>query len=229
MPRSSKRPRSSRGPPVRKKRRSFRKRRGKSKPLALKAHNFCERFEEVIPLTHDLINSAGNLTTTMTKKFSFDMIPQHAVYADLFDEYRIDKVVATFRWSPSTYVYVASTAAYSSNLSPLLYFKVDHNDDTADSLAKMKESMKTHTKNLKYDEPFTISLRPASQTLVDANIGNTFTPTWKRWITTSVLDVEHLGLKCQVQVPTDAGTSNNYNMGKISVEYKVYFTVKSNE
>ena len=199
------------------------------KPLALKAHNFCERFEEVIPLTHDQINGSGNLNTTMTKKFSFDMIPQHAAYAALFDEYRIDKVVATFRWSPSTYVFVNSTAAYSGNLSPLLYFKKDYNDDAADSLPILKESMRTHTKNLKYDEPFSISLRPASQILVDANIGNTFSPTWKRWITTTVLDVKHLGLKCQVQVPIDAGTSGNYNMGKITVEYKVYFTVKCNE
>lgn len=228
MPRSSKRPRSTRGPRVKKKRR-YTKRRGKPKALALKAHNFCERFEEVIPLTSDLINSSGNLATTMTKKFSFDMIPQHAAYADLFDEYRIDKVVATFRWSPASYVYVNTTSAYSGNLSPLLYFKVDHNDDSADSLPTMKKSMKTHTKNLKYDEPFTISLRPASQILVDSSIGNTYTPMWKRWINTEVLDVEHLGLKCQVQVPVDAGSSSNYHMGKIAVEYKVYFTVKCNE
>ena len=138
-------------------------------------------------------------------------------------------MVATFRWSPSTYVFVNTTAAYSGNLSPLLYFKIDHNDDAADTLPILKESMKTHTKNLKYDEPFTISLRPASQILVDANIGNTYTPAWKRWITTTILDVAHLGLKAQVQVPVDAGSSSNYNMGKINVEYKVYFTVKCNE
>lgn len=225
------------GPNYRRKRRTKRQSRTKrkntkmviKKPLALKPHNFCERFEEVIPLTSDVVNSAGNLNNTMTKKFSFDMIPQHAAYAALFDEYRIDKVVATFRWSPSAYVFVNTTASYSGNLSPLLYFKVDHNDDAADSLPVLKESMKTHVKNLKYDEPFTISLRPASQILVDASIGNTYTPAWKRWITTTVLDVAHLGLKCQVQVPVDAGSSSNYNMGKISVEYKIYFTVKCNE
>ena len=171
------------------------------KPLALKPHNFVERFEENIRLDNTIVNSSGNLTTTSTKKFSFDMIAQHASYAELFDEYKINKVVATFRWSPSTYVVVNSTASYSSNMSPLLFFKVDHNDDSADSLVELKKSMKTHYKMLKYDEPFTIQLKPASQILVDANIGNTFTPKWDRWITTNVLDVNHLGLKMQVQVP----------------------------
>ena len=199
------------------------------KPLALKPHNFVERFEENIRLDNTIVNSSGNLTTTSTKKFSFDMIAQHASYAELFDEYKINKVVATFRWSPSTYVVVNSTASYSSNMSPLLFFKVDHNDDSADSLVELKKSMKTHYKMLKYDEPFTIQLKPASQILVDANIGNTFTPKWDRWITTNVLDVNHLGLKMQVQVPPQVGTSTNYDMGQIEVNYKMYFTMKNNE
>ena len=201
----------------------------KKKPLALQPHNFCERFEENIRLIKPTINTSGNLAITSTKKFSFDMIPQHASYAELFDEYKINKVVATFRWSPSQYVAVNSTSAFSSNLSPLLFFKVDHNDDAAQSLTELKKSMKTHYKMLKYDEPFTIQLKPASQVLVDANIGNTYTPKWDRWITTGVLDVNHLGLKLQVQVPTDVGASTNYDMGRIDVEYKMYFTMKCNE
>lgn len=199
------------------------------KPLAIKPHNFCERFEENIRLDNTIVNTAGNLTNTISKKFSFDMIPQHPQYADLFDEYKINKVVATFRWSPSQYVVVNSSASYSSNLSPLLYFKVDHNDDSADSLVELKKSMKTHLKQLKYDEPFTIQLKPASQVLVDANIGNTFTPKWNRYITTQVLDVNHLGLKLQVQVPVDVGVSSNYDMGRIDIEYKMYFTMRCNE
>lgn len=199
------------------------------KPLALKPHTFCERFEENIRLTTPIINTSGNLATTSTKKFSFDMIPQHASYAELFDEYKINKVVATFRWSPSQYVIVNSTSAYSSNLSPLLFFKVDHNDDVAQSLTELKKSMKTKYKMLKYDEPFTIQLKPASQVLVDANIGNTFTPKWNRYITTQVLDVNHLGLKLQVQVPTQVGSSTAYDMGRIDIEYKMYFTMKCNE
>jgi hypothetical protein len=111
----------------------------------------------------------------------------------------------------------------------MLWFKVDHNDDSSQSLVEMKKSMKTHAKMLKYDEPFTIQLKPASQVLVDANIGNTFTPKWNRYITTQVLDVNHLGLKLQVQVPPDVGTSTNYTMGRIDIEYKMYFTLKCNE
>jgi hypothetical protein len=141
------------------KRKRYNRVRRRRKPLALKQHNFCERFEESIPLLTPTVNTSGNLAITSTKKFSFDMIAQHASYADLFDEYKIDKIVATFRWSPSAYVNVNTTASYSSNLSPLLFFKVDHNDDTADSLVELKKSMKTHYKMLKYDEPFTIQLR----------------------------------------------------------------------
>lgn len=199
------------------------------KPLALKPHNFVERFEENIRLVTPIVNTSGNLTNTISKKFSLDMITQHPQYGDLFDEYKINKIVATFRWSPSTYVVTNSTAAYSSNLSPLLFFKVDHNDDSAQSLVELKKSMKTHYKMLKYDEPFTMQLKPASQILVDANIGNTFTPKWNRWITTDVMDVNHLGLKLQVQVPTDVGSSTNYDMGRIDIEYKMYFTMKCNE
>lgn len=221
--------RKPRGRKPRKKYNRITSKRYRRKPLALKPHNFVERFEENISLVTPIINSSGNLTNTISKKFSFDMITQHPQYADLFDEYKINKIVATFRWSPSAYNYVSTTAAYSSNMSPLLFFKVDHNDDSADSLTELKKSMKTKYKMLKYDEPFTIQLKPASQILVDANIGNTFTPQWNRWITTSVCDVNHLGLKLQVQVPTDVGSSSNYNMGRIDIEYKMYFTLKCNE
>lgn len=216
--------------PRRKRKQNYRKTYKRiRKPLALKPHSFCERFEENILLQTPIVNTAGNLATTVTKKFSFDMIPQHASYAELFDEYKINKVVATFRWSPARFVLVNSTAAYSGNLSPLLIFKVDHNDDVAQTVTELKKSMKTHMKMLKYDEPFTIQLKPASQVLVDANIGNTFTPKWNRYITTQVLDVNHLGLKLQVQVPPDVGTSTNYDMGRIEIEYKMYFTLKCNE
>ena len=205
-------------PPKRNNRKRYnrvnKRRKGKRQtPLALKPHNFCERFEQEIRLDNSTITSLGNLGLTTVKKFRFDDIPQHPQYALLFDEYKINKVVATFRWSPSRAIY--ALGGIQNLVSPMLIFKVDHNDDTQDAIADLKKSMKTHYKRLKYDEDFTIQLKPASQVLVDANIGNTYTPTWNRYITTDVLDVEHLGLKMQVQVPQQTGSTSNLDLGSI--------------
>lgn len=220
-------PKKSRKVTKRYNRQNKRRTRKNKKALALLTHNFVERFEETIRLDASIVNTAGNLTNTVSKKFSFDMITQHPSYSELFDEYKINKVVATFRWSPSRIVR-ATNNYYAPRMAPLLFFKVDHNDSSADTLVELKKSMKTHYKTIKYDEPFTIQFKPASQTMVDANIGNTFTPTWNRWITTQVLDVEHLGLKLQVQVPIEVDTGT-IDAGQIDIEYKMYFSMKCNE
>ena len=206
-----------------------RKKRYRKKPLALKTHNFVERVITTIPLNSAAVSGLGNLNTTVAKTFMLQDIPQHPQYATLFDEYRIDKVVATFRWSPVGSIQEGSSWRINLNQGPLLMFKVDHNDKNPDSVAVLNQSMRTHKKPLELNKDFSISLRPAVQSSVDAAIGNTYTPKWKQWISTSVLDVEHYALKLQVQVPTVVGSTSVYDMGQIQVEYKYYFTLKCND
>ena len=109
-----------------KKRRYFRKstftrRRRRRTPLALKQHAFCERATTANALAIDTEGTAVGLF----KSFSLNEMKQQAQYAQIFEFYRIDKIVATFRYKGGE----AEVAGAQQNVSwnevnPLLYFKV---------------------------------------------------------------------------------------------------------
>lgn len=230
-------------PPKRgKKRGPYRKRNNKKStmlkrkvPLALKQHQFCERaLGGIITIG----NEAGPAAAPYwTKTFKFKDIPQCDAYSNIFEQYRLDKVVVTFRYKG-----IAAPAAQSAGanmgineLNPLLYFKVDHNDVNANTLAYMKMSTKTKTHKFTNNNPeFSISLKPASQTLLVRQLTPTTlatnVPAWKQWIDADGIagpgsDVEHFGLKCYCVGYTDA----NFKPGTLDVSYKYYISMKSNE
>ncbi len=117
----------------------------------------------------------------------------------------------------------------------MIYFKVDHNDVDANTLALMKLSTKTKTHMFTNDTPeFSITLKPAAQSLAISGstgaITYTNVPEWRKWIdadgpTGPGTDVEHFGLK----VYAVGYKSSDFDPGALDVEYKYYFSMKSNE
>ena len=105
----------------------------------------------------------------------------------------------------------------NNEINPVLYFKVDHNDMNSDSLATMKESMRTKEHQFTNDKPnFTIVLKPAIQAeAYKTALSTAYRPKWGQWLSTHDDTVPHYGLKCYAV----AGQSNNPNMGKIEVTY----------
>lgn len=204
------------------------------RPLALKMHNFVERC------TPSLMTVAQESAVTgLFRSFTLSQCLQATHYKALFEYYRIDKVVMEFRYKG------ASTPAYTSvpassggtqagyameiknEINPVLYFKVDHNDETADSLNTLKESSRTKEHQFSNDKPnFSIQIKPAIQAeAYKTAITTAYTPKWGQWLSTDDDTVPHYGLKAYAV----AGLGNNVNMGQIEVQQKIYFSVKCNE
>ena len=133
------------------------------RPLALKTHNFCERHSATNSLQIGTDSAPGS---GLQKQFDLSQIRNSSQYMSLFEYYRIDKVVVKFRYKgPGVQAYSnTSDVVLHNEQNPLLYFKVDHNDISADSLSVLKDSMKTKSYVFTNDKSeFTITLKPAIQ------------------------------------------------------------------
>lgn len=204
------------------------------KPLALQVKSFVERTAPSVMVVANESTASG-----LFQLFTLDQCLQATHYKALFEYYRLDKVVVEFRYKGAqtpAYVSVPATssgnqAAYAmeinNEINPVLYFKVDHNDNTSDSLNDMKESMRTREHQFTNNRPnFTIQLKPAILTEgYKTSLSTTYIPKWKQWLSSGDGSVPHYGLKAYAV----AGMSNNPNMGKIEVQYKIYFSCKNNE
>ena len=198
------------------------------RPLALKNHTFVERSgTDFLTITQD------GLSSGLFKHFTLRQIPQYSQYCSIFELYNINKVVVEFRYKgigqQARAVDVTGLQTVNE-VNPILYFKVDHNDNNSDTLANMKLSMKTREHQFTNSKPnFTIQLKPAIL-IEDSNIKGTlgvdYRPKWGQWITTLESEVEYYGLKCYAVASTGAGDSYP---GQIEVTYKTYFTMKNNE
>lgn len=203
--------------------RAWRSRRPRRKvPLALKKHSFVERAV----LEKDLTINTEAAAVGIFESFSLLKMRQQADYCAIFEQYRIDKIVATFRYK-STGTPAVDNDYTTNEVNPLLYFKVDHNDITADTLTKMKDSMKTKTHQFSNSNPeFSIQLKPAIQTeAYKSSVTTAYVPKWGQWIPTVDNTVPHYGLKTYAC----AFTTSSYSPGVIKVSFKYYVSFKNNE
>lgn len=195
------------------------------KPLALKPHTFVER------LASDTITVANEASAAgLFKTFNFNQIPQNASYRDLFEYYTINKIVVEFRYKSIGQIATngaVSTISVQNEVNPVLYFKIDHNDNNSDPLATMKESSKTREHQLSNSRPnFTIQLKPAVQSeAYKSTVATTYIPKWGQQL--NVLDgtIPHYGLKAYCVGYSDS----NASPGQLEVTYKMYFTMRNNE
>lgn len=204
--------------------------RRRKKALALKQHTFCERAE----LEHQL--NIGEETGTYAatgffQTFALSKMRNETEYSAIFEQYRIDKVVVTFRYKGGTAGVATNPGTTWNESNPLLYFKVDHNDHASDTLTKLKDSMKTRTHQFTNDKPeFSIQLRPAllQQIYKTGSPPNEITvtsPKWGVWLDTTDRDVLHNGLKCYAV----GYKSGSYDPGSLAISYKYYVSFKNNE
>lgn len=195
------------------------------KPLALMPHNFVERLSSDVIQIDTEANATG-----LFKTFNLDQISQASNYKALFEYYTINKVVATFRYkvaNPANTNEGATNYTPVNEVNPLLVFKVDHNDNSSDSLSALHESAKTREHQLSNDKPnFSIQIKPAVQTeAYKSALASTYIPKWGQQLSTDDGTVPHYGLK----VYAIGFKDSTWNPGSIEVTYKMYFTMKNNE
>jgi len=198
----------------------------RKKPLALKTHTFSERST----ITTNLAINSEAAAVGMIKEFSLNEISQSGSYIALFEEYQLNKVIVNFRYkSIGQYGYETGAALNMNEVNPVLYFKVDHNDDTLESLADLKKSTKTREYQFTNSKPnFSVAFKLAC--LMDVSnihgaLGIAHRPKWKQWLPTDESAVSHFGLKAYCV----AATSAAHVPGSLEVTYKLYFSLKNNE
>jgi len=191
-------------------------------PLALKQHNFVERGQT----TGTIVINTESASTMFGETFALSKIMQSSEYKTLFEMYRIDKVVVTFRYKQINNATEANGRA-QNEVNPLLYFKVDHDDIGTQTVAEMKESSKTKEHQFSNDKPnFTISLKPAIQTeAYKTSLTSAYVPKWGQWLRTVDDGVPHYGLKAHCIAYKDG----SWNPGSLAVEYKYYISFKNNQ
>ncbi len=203
-------------------RRRGRRMRRRSTPLALKQHTFVERVKVNDQI---VINTEAN-AVGLFKSFKLSDIRQDDSYTDIFEMYKINKIVVTFRYKQINNA-TESNGRAQNEVNPLLYFKVDHNDINADDMITMKESMRTREHQFSNDKPnFSITLKPAVQ--VEAyrtSLTSGYTPKWGMWLNCADKEVPHYGLKAYCLAYRDGA----WSPGNLTVEYKYYVTFKNNE
>ena len=208
-------------------RKAKRKMRRKQKPLALKPHNFVEKFEQTIALNNTTVDANGTLSTGYGRYFTLDDIAQVASYKELFDSFVIRKVVAEIRYDV---LWTASSIGGHEPINPIypiLLLKNDHNDVAPNSYASMLESAKTRQVQLKPGVTIKHVLKPAAQVeAYKTALASAYRPKWNCELRSVDSATPHYGLK--VQVKTQPGNAS-INMGQIHITYRMYFSMKNND
>lgn len=202
-------------------------RSGKKKTLALAPHSFVERVQDTDVIT---VGSSGQ-AVGLFRSFNLLDVYNTAQYQQIFEYYKIVKVVATFRYMGEevgpTVFNTDGVQQRLGELRPTIYFQIDHDDVNATPLADLKASARTKTVMLSASRPeFSISFKPAIlNELYRGSISTEYTPVWNTYLSTERgSDIPHRGLKAYA-----IGNGNAMSgQGQIHVSYKIYFTCKNN-
>jgi hypothetical protein len=196
------------------------------KPLALKAHNFVEKFEQTITMDSSTLTSGGNLATGYGRTFALDDIAQVASYKELFDSFIIRKVVAEIRfdWTYNNFADAAANRPVNP-IYPILLIKNDHNDVGSETYAALLESQKTRQVQMKAQQVVSHVLKPAVQVeAYKTALASSYQPKWNCELRSTDSATPHYGIKIQVKT---APGNVNVSLGSLNITYKMYFTMKN--
>lgn len=156
---------------------------------ALSVHHFKRTF------TLGQISSSSAGPQFFGYSFRLDQLPNYTEFTNLFDQYRINKIVMKFVPNHNSSD-VGVTAMNIPNFHTLL----DYNDATAPaSLNSMYEY--ANWRMSRGTSLHTRVFRPATIDYVNATAGaNAGNPSWKQWLSTASPSIEHYGLKCGIEI-----------------------------
>lgn len=178
-------------------------------------HHF-RRYAQSVSGNYTITGNAAFAPYQAAQVYALSHLATVTDFSNLFDQYRINKVVTKFwlRIDPS-----AQTAAAASY--PKLYMAIDNDDTALLSQQEMRERSNTRIKVLYPNRPVTVVFTPAvlSETYRSA-VSTTYSPKWKQWIDMSATDCPHYALKFNI----DDLTNTNY---RVDVETIMYFSCRS--
>lgn len=161
--------------------------------------------------------------------FSLSDVLGYSEFENLYDRYMITCVVLRFRLinnPDSTWALnVGGSVGTQTNWFPRLFFCPDYDDNSAESIAVLRERAKTKMRVLRPNQYFKVVVKPACtvQTYYTST-GAGYAPKWKQWIDMSQSGVPHYGLKWGVD--TSGIDPNDSYPFKLEIEKQYYFKCK---
>lgn len=182
--------------------------RPRTRLSSLKVHHF-KRFFKGTPITTSAVDQFAGYS------FSFDQLPNYTEFTNLFDSYRINKIVV--KWIPNRTDAAAGTA---TELEAQFTSALDFTDATAP--ANMNEMYQYESFKLtRGTRAHTRVFRPSTIDYVATSAGaNSGNPTWRQWISTSSPTILHYGLKVGIE-------ANNAGAIAYVPYFTYYFSCKS--
>lgn len=185
-------------------------------------------FEELAGKLY--ITSQAVIDGWISFNFKLTDLPNYTEFTNLYDQYRINKVVLKLFPSQN----VNQFHAYADPLFPVNYLTlpvmsvIDYND--GQPLAEQDLQQYTHCKYHKFPNAVSITLTPACQGIVsrDDTTSNIISgqPLFKKWLSCDQATIEHFGVKMFIPNVGAGGSSTN-NTVRFSVKACYYISCKN--
>jgi len=161
--------------------------------------------------------------------FTFDGIKGYTEFSALYDRYRITcvQMELTLVNNPDSFLYTEGPVNNQNltNWFPKFWYVKDYDDNTAPTLAQLRERSNVKNFVLRPNKTYKVKIRPAILNQTYRTVASTgYSPHWKQWIDMQNTDVPHYGFKWLID--TQGLNPNNDYPFKIRIEYKYFFTCK---
>lgn len=167
--------------------------------------NQVHSFKRMLASPAAFTGSAVYAPLTQANSFNLGLLQGSADFAALYDQYRINFIVAKFWLKIDPGAQSAAGASY-----PKFYWYRDYDDDTfPSSLNEMRENSKTKVVVMNPNRPITIAFKPnVLQTIYSSAVGSNYKPVFNQWLDMSVTNTKHYGFKWCI----DDLTNTNYTV-----------------
>lgn len=176
-------------------------------------YNFSRRDANTVVTTIPMTQTSVGVA----QSFQMDRVINAVEFQNLFDQYKIWKIVLEFKLQSNPYL------AASNPTFPTLYVCNDHDDTSAPTLVNIKERALTRRYVMRPNSIVRWTLRPA--TLAESYrsaITVAYTPNFNKWLDITNMDVPHFGTKWVLDNDGVAATVDIV----MKMEAKYYFSCK---
>jgi len=189
------------------------------------SHTFSRYCTALDPIEMNNVYKAGNVTVAFT-----DLV-QASDFTNLFDMYRISKVIVTFQLvtnpnsaSPLNIAAASATTYYNNptNWFPKLWYITDYDGGADETIPTIKERQGVRCRILKPNSTIRIAFTPKCRTLTYSTSTSTGYAPKNIKIDMSDINVEHFGLK-YVMDANQQNPDDDYPF-RMVIERKLVFT-----
>jgi len=169
----------------------------------------CTRHVNLTTINEDTVGSVYGGTY-----FFLGQVPGSSDFTNLFDQYRIRKVVLQFKANQQSFTSSTGSSAVT-NIPTRIVTAIDYDDSVAPtSLNELREYNTAQVNTMV--ESFTREIRPAVSIMAYEGVGST------GWISTNDPGVPHYGIKWAV--PSAVASTNGYQLA-VEATYHLEFRI----